>query len=95
LAFNAPAGALVDRIGRARLLMAAATLVVVIGTLILLPAHRFDLILTSRIGVAVGAALVPPALTALIFGIVGKPKFPAQQGRNQAWNHAGNATAET
>jgi len=84
LAFNAPAGAFVDRIGRPRLPMAAATLVVVIGTLMLLPIRRFGLVLASQIGVAAGAALVPPALTALTLGLVGKQEFPAQQGRNQA-----------
>lgn len=93
LAFNAPAGAFVDRIGRARLPMAGATLVVVIGTLMLLPVRRFGLVLASQIGVAAGAALVPPALTALTLGIVGKQGFAAQQGRNQAWNHAGNVVA--
>jgi predicted MFS family arabinose efflux permease len=34
-----------------------------------------------------------PALTALTLGIVGKERFPAQQGNNQAWNHAGNVVA--
>lgn len=93
LAFNSPAGALVDRVGRFRLLMAAATVVVVAGTLGLLPARGLGPVLATQIAVAAGAALIPPALTALTLGLVGKQNFPGQQGRNQAWNHAGNVVA--
>ncbi len=93
LAFNGPAGALVDRAGHPRGLMGLATMVIVIGTLALLPAHAFASVLASQIGVAIAAALMPPALTALTLGIVGKASFPFQQGRNQAWNHGGNVLA--
>ncbi len=93
LLFNTPAGALVDRLGHPRLLMAAATGVVLAGTLALLPARQFGSVLASQIVVAVGAALIPPALTAMTLGIVGKRGFPRQQGRNQSWNHGGNVVA--
>ena len=66
---------------------------VVIGTLALLPARQFSGVLASQIAVAAGAALIPPALTALTLGIVGKHRFPHQQGRNQSWNHGGNVAA--
>lgn len=93
LVFNAPAGALVDRVGRPRMLMAVATALVVAGTLALIPARHLGAVLSSQFGVAAGAALVPPALIALTLGLVGKDRFPVQQGRNQAWNHAGNVVA--
>lgn len=93
LVFNAPAGALVDRVGRPRMLMALATALVVVGTLALVPARHLGTVLGSQFGVAAGAALIPPALTALTLGLVGKEGFPPQQGRNQAWNHAGNVLA--
>jgi len=93
LMFNIPAGALVDRLGRPRMLMGAATALVVVGTLALIPARHLGAVLSSQFGVAAGAALIPPALTALTLGLVGKDAFPTQQGRNQAWNHAGNVLA--
>lgn len=95
LVFNSPAGALVDRLGRPRLLMGAATAVIVVATLALLPARQMWSVLASQIAVAAAAALMPPALTALTLGIVGKQEFPGQQGRNQAWNHGGNVIASS
>ncbi len=38
---------------------------------------------------AAGGTLLLPAVTALTLGIVGKDRFPKQQGRNQAFNHLG------
>ncbi|HEY1932235.1 MAG TPA: MFS transporter, partial [Acetobacteraceae bacterium] len=93
IAFAGPAGALVDALGCPRLLLALGTLIVAIGTLALLPARHLAPVLVSQIAVAAAAALIAPALTALTLGIVGKETFPAQQGRNQAWNHAGNVVA--
>lgn len=93
IVFSAPAGALVDAIGRPRLLLAAGTFVVATGTLALLPARTLGPVLLSQIAVAAAAALIAPALTSLTLGIVGKDAFPSQQGHNQAWNHAGNVVA--
>jgi MFS family permease len=93
LVFNGPAGALVDREGRPRLFAALATIAVAAGTLALLPAHSFAAILSAQIVAAAGGALMAPAVMALTLGIVGKDAFPRQQGRNQAWNHAGNVVA--
>ena len=38
---------------------------------------------------AAGGVLLLPAVTELTLGIVGKDRFPKQQGRNQAYNHLG------
>jgi MFS family permease len=93
LACNGPAGALVDRAGRPRLWLAVAAVAIVAGCLGLLPAQRFIPVLLSQIAAAAGGALTGPALTALTLGIVGKDRFPVQQGRNEACNHAGNVVA--
>jgi predicted MFS family arabinose efflux permease len=50
-------------------------------------------VLTAQVAAAAGGALIVPALTALTLGIVGKDGFARQQGRNEAWNHAGNVGA--
>lgn len=93
LVFNGPAGALVDRVGRPRLLMAGGVVAIVLGTLALLPADGFGQVVATQVAVAAAAALMAPALVALTLGIVGKEAFPRQQGENQAWNHGGNVAA--
>jgi MFS family permease len=93
LVFNSPAGVLIDRTCRFRLWVAIASLAVVLGTLATLPARSFAAVLAAQMASAVGGALMAPSVTALTLGIVGKGRFPHQQGRNQAWNHAGNVVA--
>ncbi len=89
LALNGPAGALVDRLGRPRLLLGLACGAILAGTLLLLVAHGFLGVLAAQFLAASGGTLVPLALISLTLGIVGKAAFPRQQGRNQAFNHGG------
>ena len=89
LVLNSPAGALVDRAGRPRLLLGLACGAILAGTLLLLFARSFLGVLAAQFLAASGGTLVPPALTSLTLGIVGKAAFPRQQGRNQAFNHGG------
>lgn len=89
LVLNGPAGAVVDRLGRPRLLLGLACGAILAGTLLLLLARGFMVVLLAQFLTAIGGTLVMPALTSLTLGIVGKPAFPRQQGRNQAFNHGG------
>lgn len=89
LVLNGPAGALVDRSRSPRLLVAAACVAILVGTLLLLPARSFWAVLSAQFLAAAGGVLVIPALAGLTLGIVGKAAFPRQQGRNQAFNHVG------
>jgi predicted MFS family arabinose efflux permease len=91
--FSTPAGAMVDRLCRPRLLLALACAAVVIGTLALLPLRSFLPVLATQTLVAVGGALGAPAVTALTLAVVGKEGFARQQGNNEAANHAGNVAA--
>jgi MFS family permease len=90
---NAPAGMLIDRTRRFRLWVAIASLAVVVGTLATLPARGFPAVLAAQVASALGGALMAPAVIALTLSVVGKDRLPRQQGRNQAWNHAGNVAA--
>ena len=92
LVLNGPAGALVDRMDRLRLLLSLACGAIMAGTFLLLFARGFLGVLAAQFLAASGGALVPPALTSLTLGIV-KAAFPQQQGRNQAFNHGGVLTA--
>lgn len=90
LVLNGPAGALVDQSRHPRALLAGACGLILLGTLMIVPAaHDLLWILLSQCLAAIGGILLLPALTLFTLGIVGKAHFPSQQGRNQAFNHAG------
>ncbi|MBV9782523.1 MAG: MFS transporter [Acidisphaera sp.] len=89
LALNGPAGLLVDRLARPRLLLCIGCAGLVGGSMLLLVVRSFIGVLAAEFLSAAGGTLVLPALTSLTLGIVGKDLFPQQQGRNQAFNHAG------
>ncbi|MGU3536410.1 MFS transporter [Methylobacterium sp. A54F] len=89
LVLSGPAGALVDRLGRPRLLIGIACAAILGGTLLLLPARSVVAVFAAQLLAAAGGTLLLPAVIALTLGIVGKDRFPKQQGRNQAFNHLG------
>lgn len=89
LALSGPLGAVVDRLGRPRLLIALACAAILAGTLLILPAKGFVSVSAAQMLATAGGTLLLPAVTALTLGVVGKKAFPEQQGRNQAFNHLG------
>ncbi|MCE4222475.1 MFS transporter [Methylobacterium sp. C25] len=93
LLLSGPFGALVDQFGRPRLLIAASCAAILGGTLLLLPAQGFWLVLAAQSLAAAGGTLLLLAVNALTLGLVGKKAYPRQQGRNQAFNHVGILTA--
>ncbi len=93
MAISTPAGVLIDRMGRPRLMLAVMGLAIVGGTLALFLVVDFWPVLAAQVLVAAAGALGAPALTALTLATVGKAGFPRQQGVNQAATHAGNVAA--
>ena len=89
LMLNGPAGAIMDHTRFPRFQLGFACAAILGGTLLILPAQTMGWVLASQFLTGAGGALLLPALTLLTLGIVGKQKFPYQQGRNQAFNHAG------
>src|SRR5437660_3080475 len=88
-----PAGALVDETKAKRLVMVVAALFVTAASLLLPMFPRFWPIAVSQ-GLAHAAGVIfPPAIAAVSLGIVGHRSFTARIGRNETFNHAGNATA--
>lgn len=88
-----PAGALIDRVGHPRIMLAVTCLMIMGGTLAMFLVHGWWPILMSQIVVATGGALGGPSLTALTMATIGKDGFPRQQGINQAATHTGNVAA--
>ncbi len=88
-----PAGALVDATRAKRLAMVAAALIVTVSSLLLPLFPSFWPVAISQ-GIANAAEVIfPPALAAISLGIVGHRAFTARIGRNETFNHAGNAVA--
>jgi MFS family permease len=88
-----PAGALIDRSTAKRALMVAAAIVVTAACLVLPLIHRFELVAATQALAASAGAIFPPAIAAVTLGTVGPRAFTRRIGRNEAFNHAGNATA--
>jgi MFS family permease len=74
-------------------MLAAACCLILAGTLTLLPARAFWLVVIAQIVVSAGGALGSPSISGLTLAIVGKKGYPKQQGTNEAANHTGNVTA--
>lgn len=90
-----PAGALIDRIRAKRAAVIAAALVVTAGSLALPFVAGFWFVAATQAATGVAAAIFPPAIAAITLGIVGPRAFSRRVGRNEAFNHAGNAAAAT
>jgi MFS family permease len=88
-----PAGALIDRSAAKRALMIAAALVVTAACLGLPLVHQFELVTATQALAAAAGAIFAPAVAAVTLGTVGPEAFAGRIGRNEAFNHAGNATA--
>ncbi|MEH6350629.1 MFS transporter [Pseudomonas sp. 3JA] len=93
LVAQAPAGALIDRVRSKRAVVAVAALAVTLGCLVLPFTSSFGLVaLTQAIG-AVAASVFAPAIAAISLGITGAKAFTRRTGRNETFNHTGNACA--
>jgi MFS family permease len=88
-----PAGAFVDATRAKRDVMAGAAILVAASSLLLPLVPEFWPVAISQ-GIAHAAGVVfPPAIAAVSLGIVGHRAFTARIGRNETFNHAGNAAA--
>jgi MFS family permease len=88
-----PAGALVDTLRAKRTLIAAAALAVAVLALALSVLDGFWSVATVQTAIGVSGAVFGPAIAAISLGIVGHRHFARRNGRNEAFNHAGNAFA--
>src|SRR6267378_5913756 len=88
-----PAGALVDATKSKRMVMVCAAILVTAASLLLPLFPSFWPVAISQ-GIAHAAGVIfPPAIAAVSLGVVGHRAFTARIGRNEGFNHAGNAVA--
>ncbi len=88
-----PAGALIDRSTAKRALMVGAAILVTLTCLALPLIHGFALVAATQALAGAAGAIFAPAIAAVTLGIVGPKAFARRTGRNEAFNHAGNAVA--
>jgi MFS family permease len=88
-----PAGALVDTLRAKRSLIAGAALMVTLLALALSVLTGFWAVAATQAAIGASGAVFGPAIGAVSLGIVGHRHFAARNGRNEAFNHAGNAFA--
>ncbi|MFJ2280114.1 MFS transporter [Pseudomonas sp. NPDC087803] len=93
LVTQTPAGALVDNTRSKRAVIAIAALLVT-GSCVVLPfVTSFSLVAITQALSAAAASVFAPAISAITLGITGPRAFTRRTGRNETFNHAGNACA--
>jgi MFS family permease len=88
-----PAGALVDTIRAKRAIIVIAAVIVTAGSIAICFEWSFWSVAVSQAAVGAAGAVFGPVIAAISLGIVGHQRFAERNGRNQAFNHAGNAFA--
>ncbi|USI73399.1 MFS transporter [Sphingomonas morindae] len=90
MAVTVPAGAFIDHTEKKRWVVVVTGLCTVLASFLILWRQSGLVVSVSQVATAIAGAAIGPAVTGMTLGIVRQRGFPAQNGRNQAWNHAGN-----
>jgi MFS family permease len=90
---QAPAGALIDRTRHKRAIVIAAAVAVTLSSLALPFITDFTAVAATQALASIAGAIFPPAIAGITLGIVGPKAFARRVGRNEAFNHAGNAVS--
>ena len=85
-----PAGALVDATRRKRVYVIIPGICTVLASTLILISQQFWLVAASQVATAIAGAAIGPAVAGITLGMVRQRGFNRQNGRNQAFNHAGN-----
>ncbi|WP_203072951.1 MFS transporter [Falsiroseomonas ponticola] len=93
MAAATPIGLLVDSTRHKRALLAIACVLIVLACAVNYLAPVFAITVAAQMIAGVAAAAVAPCIAALTLGLVRQQGYARQLGRNEAFNHAGNATA--
>lgn len=85
-----PAGALIDRTTHKRLYVIFPGVCTVLASFLILLSQSFWVVAGSQVATAIAGAAIVPAVTGITLGIARQAGFNRLNGRNQAFNHAGN-----
>lgn len=84
------AGELVDVLIAKRTLIALASAAVALASIVMALWPSFLPVMLAQAANGAADAVFPAAIAAISLGIVGRARFTARVGRNEAFNHAGN-----
>lgn len=87
---TAPAGAFIDHTKHKRWVVVITGFCTVLASFLILLSQSVFVVTSSQVATAIAGAAIGPAVAGMTLGIVRQKGFNAQNGRNQAWNHAGN-----
>lgn len=93
LVTQTPAGALIDRITAKRAAVIVGALLVTASCVVLPFISSFTLVAVTQAVSAAAASIFAPAIAAISLGLTGPKAFTRRTGRNETFNHAGNACA--
>lgn len=88
-----PAGALIDRTSHKPAIVIAGAVAVTLSCLALPFISNFYVVAATQSVAGIAGAIFPPAIAAITLGIVGPKLFSKRIGRNEAFNHGGNAVS--
>ena len=90
MVMTVPAGAFIDHTPHKRWVVVVTGICTVLASFLILWSQTGLVVTVSQVATAIAGAAIGPAVTGMTLGIVRQKGFNAQNGRNQAWNHAGN-----
>jgi MFS family permease len=85
-----PAGVIIDRIKRKRLLVAIAATCIGLSVLSLTLFSNFYSVFAAQITTGLATSFLGLGIISLALGLVGRQRFAARMGRNEAFTHFGN-----
>ena len=88
-----PAGILIDRSRNKPRIVMIAALLVTLSSLSLPIVSGYAMVAITQSVAAAAGAVFAPAISAITLGLVGPKMFAKRVGRNEAFNHAGNAVS--
>ncbi len=88
-----PAGAIVDASKRKRWIIAIATIATAISYLVIVHFTTLPTVILAQAVIGTSTIIVGPTISAISLGLVGHERLQKRVGRNESFNHIGNATA--
>lgn len=93
IVFQAPSGALIDKVRKKRQLICASVVAMSVSAIALTFFEQLQMVVAAQVLYGLAAAIAGPCIVAVSLGLVGHERFAARIARNEALNHVGNVTA--
>lgn len=88
-----PAGAIVDKSKQKRGIIAISAIAVAISYLVIVHFTTLPIVVLAQAAIGTSTIIVGPTIAAISLGLVGQERLEKRIGRNESFNHAGNAIA--